>query len=46
MQYILYGKLDATEEEMTEAAKAVHAHEFIMDMENGFYQNGQLLQPF
>ncbi len=33
---ILYGKLDATEEEMTEAAKAVHAHEFIMDMENGY----------
>lgn len=33
---ILYGKLDASEEEMIEAAKAVHAHEFIMDMEKGY----------
>jgi len=33
---ILYGKLDATEEEMIAAAKAVNAHDFIMKMENGY----------
>lgn len=33
---ILYGKLDATEEEMTAAAKSVNAHEFIMKMEKGY----------
>lgn len=33
---ILYGKLDATEEEMIAAAKAVNAHAFIMKMENGY----------
>jgi len=33
---ILYGKLDATEEEMIQAAKAVNAHEFIMKMEKGY----------
>lgn len=33
---ICYGKLDATEEEMIAAAKAVHAHDFIMKMENGY----------
>lgn len=33
---IMYGKLDATEEEMIAAAKAVNAHEFIMKMENGY----------
>lgn len=33
---ILYGRLDATEEEMIAAAKAVHAHEFIMQMEHGY----------
>lgn len=33
---ILYGKLDATEDEMIAAAKAVNAHEFIMKMENGY----------
>lgn len=33
---ILYGKLDATEEEMIAAAKAVNAHEFIMKMERGY----------
>ncbi|MGN0292727.1 MAG: ABC transporter ATP-binding protein, partial [Lachnospiraceae bacterium] len=33
---ICYGRPDATEEEMIAAAKAVHAHEFIMDMENGY----------
>lgn len=34
---IRYGKLDATDEEIIEAAKAVHAHEFISKMENGYY---------
>lgn len=33
---ILYGKLDATEEEMIAAAKAVKAHEFIIKMERGY----------
>ena len=33
---ILYGKLDATEEEMVAAAKAVTAHDFIMKMEKGY----------
>ncbi len=33
---ILYGKLDATEEEMIAAAKAVNAHGFIMKMEKGY----------
>ena len=33
---ILYGKPDATEEEMIAAAKAVNAHEFIMNMEKGY----------
>lgn len=33
---IMYGKLDATEEEMIAAAKAVNAHDFIMKLENGY----------
>ena len=33
---IRYGKLDATDEEIEAAAKAVHAHEFIQSMENGY----------
>lgn len=33
---ILYGRPEATEEEMIEAAKAVSAHEFIMKMEQGY----------
>ena len=33
---ILYGKLDATEEEMLNAAKAVHADDFIRELENGY----------
>ncbi|WP_077611085.1 ABC transporter ATP-binding protein [Clostridium sp. Marseille-P2415] len=33
---IKYGRLDASEEEMTEAARAVNAHEFIMKLENGY----------
>ena len=33
---IMYGKLDATEEEMIAAAKAVNAHDFILKMEKGY----------
>ncbi len=33
---IVYGKLDATDEEIIAAAKAVNAHEFIMRMEKGY----------
>lgn len=33
---IAYGKLDATDEEIIAAAKAVNAHDFIMQMENGY----------
>ncbi|MDU5107935.1 ABC transporter ATP-binding protein [Clostridium sp.] len=31
-----YGKLDATDEEIIEAAKAVNAHDFIMSLEHGY----------
>ncbi len=34
---IAYGKLDATDEEIIAAAKAVNAHEFIMKMEKGYH---------
>ncbi|WGS65936.1 ABC transporter ATP-binding protein [Marinitoga aeolica] len=33
---IRYGKLDATDEEIIEAAKAVHAHDFIIKLEKGY----------
>lgn len=33
---IRYGRLEAGEEEIIRAAKAVHAHEFIMKMEKGY----------
>ncbi len=33
---IRYGKLDATDEEIMEAAKAVNAHDFIMQLEKGY----------
>lgn len=33
---IAYGKLEATDEEIIAAAKAVNAHEFIMKMEKGY----------
>ena len=36
MDNIRYGRLDATDEEVVEAAKTVCAHEFIMEMENGY----------
>ncbi len=33
---ILYGKLDATEEEVIEAAKKAEAHEFILNLKDGY----------
>src|SRR5690606_23442881 len=33
---ILYGKLNATEGEMIEAAKAANAHDFISELPNGY----------
>ncbi|MBQ1451058.1 MAG: ABC transporter ATP-binding protein, partial [Clostridia bacterium] len=33
---ILYGKLDATDEEVIEAAKRANIHEFVMSMPNGY----------
>ncbi|QPJ64711.1 MAG: ABC transporter ATP-binding protein [Candidatus Nitrohelix vancouverensis] len=33
---ILYGKLDATEEELIHAAKQANAHDFIMNLEDGY----------
>jgi ATP-binding cassette subfamily B protein len=33
---IKYGRLDATKEEVIEAAKMVNAHEFIMELEKGY----------
>ena len=36
MDNIRYSRLDATDEEVMEAAKAVCAHDFIMEMEDGY----------
>jgi len=36
MDNIRYGKLDASDEEVIEAAKAVMAHDFIMSMKDGY----------
>ena len=36
MDNIRYGRLDATDEEVIEAAKTVFAHDFIMQMEKGY----------
>ena len=33
---ILYGKLDATDEEVVEAAKKANIHDYIMSLENGY----------
>ena len=33
---ILYGKLDASDEEIIEASKAVHAHDFIVNLPDGY----------
>jgi len=44
---IRYGKLDATDQEVQEAAKAVCAHKFIIEMEQGYdtqvHENGSRL---
>lgn len=37
MDNIRYGKLDATDEEVMNAARVVNAHEFISQMEKGYY---------
>ncbi len=37
MDNIRYGRLDATDEEVEQAAKVVRAHEFIREMERGYY---------
>ena len=39
MENIRYGRLDATDEEVIEAAKAAHAHHFIETLPGG-YQHG------
>ncbi len=36
MENIRYGRLDATDEEVIEAAKAAHAHHFIKSLPNGY----------
>lgn len=36
---IRYGKLDATDDEVIKAAKSVNAHEFIMNLEDGYDTN-------
>ena len=36
MENIRYGRLDATDEEVMEAAKVASAHSFIMNLENGY----------
>lgn len=36
MENIRYGRLDATDEEVVEAARRAHAHEFILDTEDGY----------
>jgi ATP-binding cassette subfamily B protein len=36
MENIRYGRLDATDDEVIEAAKKAHAHEFILDSEHGY----------
>ncbi|MBO5883706.1 MAG: ABC transporter ATP-binding protein [Clostridia bacterium] len=36
---ILYGRLDATEEELIEAAKMANIHDFIMSLEKGYETN-------
>lgn len=36
MENIRYGRLDATDEDVINAAKAVNAHSFIIELENGY----------
>ena len=37
IENIRYGRPEATDEEVVRAAKAANAHEFIMELENGYY---------
>lgn len=37
MDNIRYGKLDATDEQVIEAAKAVRAHDFVVGLKDGYY---------
>lgn len=37
MDNIRYGRLDATDEEVVEAAKAIQAHDFISGLKDGYY---------
>jgi ATP-binding cassette subfamily B protein len=37
MDNIRYGRLDATDQEVIAAAKAVHAHDFISEMSKGYH---------
>ncbi len=37
MDNIRYGNMDATDEDVIRAAKTVRAHDFIMELENGYY---------
>lgn len=37
MENIRYGNLNASDEEVIEAAKKANAHDFIMELENGYY---------
>jgi ATP-binding cassette subfamily B protein len=39
MDNIGYGRLDATEEEVIEAAKNANAHDFIMELPDGYHSN-------
>jgi ATP-binding cassette subfamily B protein len=39
MENIRYGRPDASDEEVIEAAKAVHAHDFITELKNGYETN-------
>ena len=41
---IRYGRLDATDEEIIEAAKLVNAHNFIMKMEHGYDLRGEVVK--
>jgi len=39
MENIRYGRPDASDEEVIEAAKAVYAHDFVMELKNGYETN-------
>jgi ATP-binding cassette, subfamily B, multidrug efflux pump len=39
MDNIRYGRLDASDDEVVEAARVVHAHDFVMDLGDGYATN-------